>query len=71
MKARKAKPLAVTMWAAIRADGDVNTFWTRRDAVDHATTTEGIPSIDGPCTWPQAKAAGWRVVKVRVTEVRR
>lgn len=69
MKAARPKPLDVEMWAAISPDGDVDTFWTRRNAVDHPTICQGHNGAQ--ITWKRARELGWRVVKVRVTEVRR
>jgi len=66
MTARKPKPLDVDMWAAIAPAGWVDVFSRRRDAIFGATRCHA-----GGATWAQAKAAGWRVVKVRVREVRR
>ena len=67
---RVRKPIARTLWATVRPDGDlIPCFRTRRDAIDHATVGEGHNGA--AITWRRARDLGWRVVKVRVTEVRR
>lgn len=67
---RVRKPIDLAQWATVAPDGYVTPcFNTKRDAIWHVTKCQGLN--DRPCTWPEAKAAGWRVVKVRVTEVRR
>lgn len=60
------KRVRCIMWASIPPDGDLAVFRTRREAIDHPTICVGIN--DKQCTWAEAKAAGWRVAKVRVEE---
>jgi hypothetical protein len=66
-KAKRPRSISRIMWAAVRRDGDLSIYDTRAAAVEHVTVGEGVNGC--ACSWDEALAAGWRVAKVRVTEV--